>query len=91
MFYRLTSLKLSRIHIHHLSFVTTCIPHHFVFFTLEADDAATVADSIWTDLAAAVLQLQDTSVPHGTGLHLSQTHIITSNLHTGRSTGGTLP
>lgn len=91
MFYRLTSLRLSRIHINRPAFAKMCIPHHFVFVTLEADDAAPVADAIWTDLATAVLQLQDTSVPHGTGLHLSQTHIVIPKLHTGRSTGGTLP
>lgn len=69
-----------------------CITHHFVFVTLEADDAAPVADSIRTGLAAGVLQLQDTSVPCRTRLHLPQTHIfISSNLHTGRWTGGTLP
>ena len=66
-------------------------PHHFVFVTLEADDAAPVAASVRTQLAAGVLQLQDVSVPRRTGLHLTQTHIFISGLHAGRCTGGTLP
>lgn len=66
-------------------------PHHFVFVTLEADDAALVAASIGTHLAAGVLQLQDISVPRRTRLHLPQIHIVLSGLQTGRCTGGTLP
>lgn len=73
-----------------LSFVKS-VPHHFVFVTLEADDAAPVAASIRTGLAAGVLQLQDISVPRRTRHHLPQTQIFISHLQTRRCTGGTLP
>lgn len=86
-------LKCIDMHMLHIIKWAVCwvCPHHFVWVTLEADDAAPVASLIGTELAAAVLQLQDAPVPRGTGLHLAQIHILISNLHTGCRTGGTLP
>lgn len=65
--------------------------HHFVFVTLEADDAAAVAASVRTGLTAVVLQLQDVSIPRRAGRHLTQTQVIFAHLQTGRCTGRTLP
>lgn len=71
---------------------SSCVPHHFVFVTLEADDAAPVAAAVVrTGLSAGVLQLQDAPVHRGTGLHLPQTLVRVSDLPTGRGAGGTLP
>lgn len=65
--------------------------HNFVFVTLEADDADPLLAFVGTVLPTGVLQLQDASLPCGTGLYLSQTHVVVSVLHAGRRTGGTPP